>query len=54
MLMEPYRVSVPADEFIRVHAINGRRAADSDLLAVHEDGHEVFLALLFRGTLGGG
>ena len=29
MLVEPDRVSVPADEFIRGHAFDGRRAAVS-------------------------
>ena len=53
MLVEPDGVGGVADEFIRVHAVDGGRAADADLFAVHEDEHEVLLALLFGGALGG-
>ena len=45
MLVEPERVGVSADEFLRVHTFDGGRAADSDLFAVHEDGHEILLTL---------
>jgi hypothetical protein len=52
--MEPNWVGVLEDEFIRVHTVDGGRAADADLLATHESSHEVCLALLFGGALGGG
>ena len=54
MLVQPDRVGILADEFFGVHAVDGGRAADADLLAVHEDRHEVLLALFFGGALGGG
>ena len=52
--VEPDGICVVADECVRVHTVDGGFAADADLFAVHEDGHEILFALLFGGALGGG
>ncbi len=54
VLVQPDRIGVLADEFLLAHTVDGRRAADADLLAIHENSHEILLALLLCGTLGGG
>ena len=51
ILMQPNRIGVPLDELIHVHAINSRRASDSLLLSIHENGHELLAALLPRSLL---
>ena len=54
ILVQPDGIGIQADVFIRAHPINGGRTADADLLAIHENGHEILLALLLRGALCGG
>jgi hypothetical protein len=53
MLVEPNGVGVLADVFLGIHAVDGRRTADADLLAVHEDGHELLLPPLLLSAPGG-
>jgi len=54
LLVQPDWIGVPADKFIHIEAIDSRRAADTDLLSIYENGHEIFLPLFLGGALGGG
>src|SRR5438477_6404066 len=51
ILMQPNWIGVTHDELIHVHAIDSRRASDSFLLSMDENGHELFATFLPRSLL---
>ena len=47
ILVQSDGIGILVDEFLSIHYIDGRRAAHTDLFAVHEDDHEILFTMLF-------
>ena len=54
VLVKPDGICISPDEFVHIHAVDGRRAFDAFLLAIDENGLVFLLLFSLRTFLGSG